>query len=245
MVATSYPPLKPKVVLGVAAHADDLDLLDFGSTGTFAKFAEGGARVYYLIVTDGSKGTHDRSVDAKDLAARREAEQREALQTIGGTEVHFLHYPDAEVEPTKYLKRDLVRAIRQLKPDVVITLDPTFVYSAEHGIINHPDHRAVGQATLDAVYPLARDYKSFPELEKEGLEPHEVTTVLLANFNHGNYHVDITSTIDKKIRSIGAHKSQLNNVAQWEDKIRSAAAACGKEHGCEYAECFVRIDVQP
>jgi LmbE family N-acetylglucosaminyl deacetylase len=242
---TDYPPLEPKVVLGVAAHPDDLDLLDFGSTGTMAKFAEQGAAVHYLIITDGSKGTHNQSVSAKELVKTRHAEQQAALEMIGGKTVHFLDYPDAEIEYNQQLKKDITRIIRMLKPDVVIALDPTFIYSAEHGIINHPDHRIVGQATLDAVYPLARDYKSFPKLLKAGYEPHEVQTVLLANFNKGNYPVDITNTIDKKLASLTAHKSQVDDMERWQERIKTAAAACGKECGCQYAECFVRIDVQP
>jgi LmbE family N-acetylglucosaminyl deacetylase len=239
----AYPPLKPKVVLGVAAHPDDLDLLDFGSTGTMAKFAANGASVHLLIVSDGGKGTHDYSLTTDKLVKIRHNEQQAALKAIGGRAVHFLDYPDAEIEFTLDLKKDIVRVIRQLKPDVVIALDPTFIYSAEHGIINHPDHRIVGQATLDAVYPLARDYKSFPDLLQVGYEPHEVQTVLLANFNQGNYHVDITDTLSQKLASLAAHKSQLEDIKAWQARVKRAAKQCGQAHGCTYAECFMRIDI--
>ena len=157
--------LKPKVVLGVAAHPDDLD---FGASGTMAGFAKNGAAVHYLIVTDGSKGSSDTKLSSADLIKIREKEQRKAVKAIGGKSVTFLGYPDGELEVTMALKKDIVKVIRTLKPDVVITMDPSMLYSAKRGFINHPDHRAAAQATLDSVFPLARDHMVFPEILANG-----------------------------------------------------------------------------
>ncbi len=234
------PPLKPKVVLGVAAHPDDLD---FAAAGTMAFFANQGAAVHYLILTDGGKGSHDRSVTPNEVVRIRQAEQRAAADAVGAKDVQFLAYPDSCLEVTQQLKKDIVKAIRTLKPDVVITMDPTMFYSAKRGFINHPDHRAAGQATLDAVFPLARDYLSFPELDEQGHKPHEVATVLLTNFDLNDYCIDITSTIDTKMAAIAAHASQFSDLPAVQHYMKEQAHTFGQKVGCEYAECFVRIDI--
>lgn len=236
--------LQPKIVLGVAAHPDDLD---FGAAGTMAKFIAGGARVYYLLVTDGGKGTEDRTITSADLVAQRQTEERNALKAIGGNpnDVAFLGYPDGTLEVTQAVKRDIVRHIRTIKPDVVVTLDPSIIYMAERGFINHPDHRAAGQATLDAVFPLARDHLSFPELLAEGFEPHKTPTVLLTAFGGpGNYLVDISTTIDQKIAALAAHPSQIPDIKSTAELLREFARKAAKGSGYEYAESFNRIDIR-
>jgi len=242
MAETTLKPLRPRVVLGVAAHPDDLD---FAAGGTFAKFVKDGAAVYYLILTDGGKGTHDRSVPTGELIRTRQNEQRKAAEALGATDVRFLAYRDGELENSKELKKDICKVIRELKPDVVVTLDPSMLYSANRGFINHPDHRAAGQATLDAVFPLARDYLSFPELDEQGFRPHEVATVLLSNFDRNEYYVDISETIEQKMAAIAAHESQLSGMATTQAELKKRAHELGEYRGYEYAECFVRIDVRP
>lgn len=235
-----YEPLKPKIVLGIAAHPDDLD---FGASGALAAYAAQGAKVHYLLLTDGSKGTSDYSITTVDLIKQRQEEQKAAVQAIGGAGVEFLDYPDGELEVTMDLKRDIIRAIRTLRPDVVVTMDPSVLYSAERGMINHPDHRAAGQATLDAVFPLARDHLSFPELFAAGLEPHKVGTLLLINFNECNFTVDITETMDKKLAALDAHESQMPDLEKVHKLVKDIAASVGSKSSCEYAEGFVRIDL--
>ncbi len=236
-----FAELEPHIVLGIAAHPDDLD---FGAGGTMAHFAEQGADVYYLILTDGSAGSSDRNMSPADLINLREAEQRDAvLRVIGGKGVDFLGYKDGQLEVTMEVKRDIVKAIRQIKPDVVVTMDPSMIYSAKRSFINHPDHRAAGQAVLDAVFPLARDHLSFPEFMTEGLEPHITPTVLLINFNEHNFFVDITATFDKKIAALAAHVSQISGMPAVEEKMRQLAKADGAEAGVDLAEAFVRIDL--
>jgi LmbE family N-acetylglucosaminyl deacetylase len=236
---SNFKPLSPKVVLGIVAHPDDLEL---GASGTMAYFANNGADVYYLILTDGSKGSKDKSLSPKELIRIRQDEQRSALKIIGGKSVIFLNYPDAELEVTMKLKKDIVKVIREIKPDVVITIDPSMLYSAERGYINHPDHRAAGQATLDSVFPLARDHLSFPELYEAGLGPHKTSTVLLINFADGNHVIDITTTMDKKISALKAHPSQFN-ISKVAPFVHEMATEVGEKAGYEKGEQFIRIDI--
>jgi len=229
------------VVLGVAAHADDLD---YYAGGSMAVFTSQGAKVYYLILTDGSKGSDDRAMTPDRLRDIRRDEQRSAAKTLGVTEVFFCDYPDGMLENTTNVKRDIVRTIRQVKPDVVVTLDPSILYVPDKGLINHPDHRAAGQATLDAVYPLARDHMSFPELLADGYEPHAAKTVLLANLDSENtaFAIDVSATIEQKIEALGAHGSQFT-VQQMKQTLRADAAKVAAKYGCAYAEPFTRIDI--
>lgn len=229
-----------KVALGVAAHPDDLD---FSASGTVARLIEAGVEVYYLILTDGSKGSADRAVSSEELVTIRQQEQRDAAAILGVKDVFFLKHEDGQLLITPQLKREIAKYIRQVKPEVVLCFDPTMVYDAKRGFINHPDHRACGQATLDAVFPLARDHLSFPELLAQGLEPHKVSTVLLSNFDEHNYAVDITSTIDKKLQAIKAHTSQLEKPEETFELFKQRASIDGKAYGYEYAELFVRIDI--
>lgn len=239
-MANSFPPLQPKVILGVVAHPDDLE---FGMAGTVAKYIAEGAKGYYFILTNANKGSADRSITSEALRDLRREEQREAGKILGLTDVFFGDYDDGCLECNKDVKRDIVRVIRQVKPDVVFTMDPTFVYDVDRGFINHPDHRAAGQAALDAVYPLARDHLSFPELMQEGLEPHKVKTVLMSHFNHENFYVDISAHMDTKLAALGAHASQLPNPDASFNMVKSWASKQGTKVGATYAEGFVRLDL--
>lgn len=238
---SDFKPLKPKVVLGIAAHPDDLD---FGAAGTMASFAEAGAEVHYLILTDGSKGSDDMKLSSPQLVKMREDEQRNAIKAIGGKGVIFLGYPDAQLEVTMELKKDIVKVIRTIKPDVVITMDPSMLYSTERGFINHPDHRAAGQAALDAVFPLARDHLTFPELYAAGYKPHKTATVLLTNFDKGNYIVDTSNCFPKKIDALKAHASQVSDVEGMRKWLEQMSARVGKKAGYKYGEQFIRLDIR-
>ena len=236
-----YKDLKPSNVLGIAAHPDDLD---FGSSGTMAYFAKNGAKVHYLILTDGSKGTEDKNLPPAKLSKIRENEQKKALKILGGQTVTFLRYPDGQLEVNMNLKKEVVKVIRKIKPDLIVTMDPSMLYSAERGFINHPDHRATGQIVLDAVYPLARDHLSFPELFEAGYKPHKTKTVLLTNFDKANFYVDISATFDLKIKALEAHASQVPNIKEAELWLKKNAQKAGQNCGYKLAESFVRIDLR-
>jgi LmbE family N-acetylglucosaminyl deacetylase len=240
MEEVQFGPLRPNTVLGIAAHPDDLD---FGAAGTMAHFAESGAAVHYLILTDGSSGSDDKQMTPQRLTKIREEEQRAAVKEIGGKSVTFLGYPDGQLEITMALKRDAVKVIRTIRPDIVVAMDPSVLYSASRGFINHPDHRAAGQTALDAVFPLARDHMSFPELYAQGFKPHKTKTILLTNFDDANYYVDITKTFPKKVAALRAHTSQVPDIEDISIHMEQWASATGKKAGYDLAEGFVRIDI--
>jgi LmbE family N-acetylglucosaminyl deacetylase len=232
----------PKIVLGVAAHPDDLD---FAASGSIAAWTAQGAKAYYLILTNGNKGSADLSAAPEALTALRREEQREAARVLGVSDVFFCDYDDGCLTVSMDVKRDIARVIRQVRPDTVITMDPGMLYDADAGFINHPDHRAAGQAALDAIYPLARDHLSFPELyNDEGLQPHNVETVLLTNFMKQNFYVTISDSIDKKMAALAAHASQMSDIAGTQKRMREMAELTGGKAGVQYAEGFLRIDVK-
>ena len=144
----------------VVAHPDDSE---FSSAGTVARLKDAGKRVVLIQVTSGDKGSQDATIDPAELGRIREAEMLEAARRLGMDEVVFLRCPDGALMPDLELREKIVRTIRQHKPDVIITHDPFRPYAL------HPDHRAVGLATTDAVYPTARDPLYFPDHLQEGL----------------------------------------------------------------------------
>ncbi len=229
------------VVLGVCAHPDDLDA---GAGGTFAKWAKNGAKCYYLICTNGEKGSVNPKLGKKELVRIREEEQRSAARILGIRDVHFLNHKDTELEPERKLKKEIVWHIRKLRPDIVVTTDPTFIYT-KSGFINHSDHRAAGIATIDAIYPLAKNQFSFEEFGKEGLRPHKVKELYLINFMEGNEFVDISGTIDAKISAIAQHRTQA--LSRNAEMFRNIGSMIGKRSGRKfrYAESFVKIEFGP
>jgi LmbE family N-acetylglucosaminyl deacetylase len=203
--------------MAIYAHPDDPE---FFSGGTLIKWGLEGKELIYVLVTSGDKGTDDPQMTGPRLMAIREAEQRAAAAHAGAKTLIFLRYADGELEPTLGLRRVLTRLIRQHKPDIVVTNDPTTRWSANGGI-NHPDHRAIGDATLDAVYPSARDRFTFVELWRdEGLEPHKVKQVYLSGTLDPNAKVDITSVFEKKLAAIYEHKSQVKDVEGLTKRLR-------------------------
>ena len=140
-------------------------------------------------------------------------------------------------------KEDISKVIRQKKPDVVMTLDPTFLYSTKRGFVNHSDHRAAGQAAIDAVFPLARDRLNFPSHEKQGLLSHKVKTLLLVAMEDPMHFEDITSTLDIKFRTLKAYTSQVTPDAAFEKRVRERCKMIGKKVGLRYAEGFKRLEL--
>jgi LmbE family N-acetylglucosaminyl deacetylase len=207
----------PESAVVIVAHPDDAE---FMLAGTVARWTRGGSKIVYLLVTDGDKGSSDPDVNPKDLATLRRGEQMAACAILGVGHVEFLHYEDGMVEPTLALRRDIARVIRNHKPMVAICQDPSRFF-AGRGYINHPDHRAVGEAALGAIYPAARDRLTFPELLLEGLEPHKVSEVFIGAAEDSDLIVDISDTMGAKIEALKAHKSQVGDwnpnemVTQW------------------------------
>lgn len=232
--------MEDKIILGVGAHPDDID---FTASGTIAKWVEEGATAYYLICTDGSRGSDDPTMTHEKLVTMRKKEQESAADILGVKKVFFLNHLDTQLTPDDELKEEIVRFIRKLKPTTVITMNPTFFFKAdiEPGFINHTDHRAVGLATMDAVFPLARDRLTFHHHEQEGLKSHKVRELLFTNLDTPEYVVDISGTFNKKIAAIQAHKSQFADVGSVLKRTEERAQFFGTLKGYKYAENFSKI----
>jgi len=220
--------------LVVTAHPDDAE---FGAAGTIAKLVRDGCEVTYVIVTNGNKGSGDRTMTPERLARIREDEQRNAARTLGVERVEFLGYADGEVDDTRALRRDVSREIRRFRPDLVICQSPSRSYNLG---ASHRDHRIVGGVALDCVYPLARDHMAFPELMPE-FEPHKVREVYVMQWESPQLAVDIADVIDLKIKALACHQSQFADFAAVEARIRQRAAELGKPHGYAYAETFDKV----
>jgi len=228
-------------VLVFAAHPDDVD---FGVAATVARWTDAGLTVVYCVVTDGDAGGHDESVPRAEIAPLRRKEQAAAAACVGVTDLRFLGYPDGRVEATLGLRKDLARVIRQVRPDRVVCPSPERNYARMPP--SHPDHRAVGSAGLDAVYPDARNPFAFPELRaEEGLEPWTVREVWLPNGPEPNHYVDVTATFGRKVAALRAHESQTGHMDGLEEFLRGwlarAAARGGLPEG-HLAEAFQVID---
>ena len=231
---------RPERILVVAAHPDDAD---FGVAGTIAGWVRAGSVARLVCCTSGDAGADDAATDPLELARRREGEQRDAAAVVGYDEVVYLHRPDGALENDLALREELVRIIRQFRPDAVVTMDPTVVV-VENSFIQHTDHRAAGMAALDAVYPAARNAMAFPNLVlHEGLAPHDVNLIYLYFSERPTDWVDVTSTLDVKLAALGRHVSQLRKPAELEQRIRDWAAEDGAAIGAAAAESFrvVRI----
>jgi LmbE family N-acetylglucosaminyl deacetylase len=227
----------PGRVLVVVAHPDDPEFL---AGGTIARLAKEGREIAYVIVTNGNKGSGDRSVTSEQLIAQRAAEQRQAAAVLGVRRLEFLGYEDGELEDTRALRRDVTREIRRWRPELVITLNPQRTYSNFPGW--HRDHRTAARVVLDCVYPLARDHLSFPELLPE-YEPHKVREVYTVQWEQPRLVIDITDVMDLKLEAGRCHASQVGEVKAFEERMRNRAAALGKEKGYAYAEGFDHITV--
>jgi LmbE family N-acetylglucosaminyl deacetylase len=229
----------------VAAHPDDPD---FGVAGTAARLAREGHAVHYVMCTSGDAGSDDPNITREELIEIREAEQRRAGELLGLSGVHYLRFPDGELEPNLALRKALVRAMRQLKADVVLCQDPRSLVDDDGTYLNHPDHRAAGQAAVDAAFPAAGNPSAFRDLLDEGLPPHAVREVWLY-FTGGrnvNHWMDITETIELKIQALEAHTSQLGEWAASgglrAEMLKWASEAASKHQlEFQYAEGFQRI----
>ncbi len=227
----------PERVLVVAAHPDDIE---FGAAGTVARWIDEGATAHYLVVTRGDKGSDDPSVDVAELAVLREREQRAAAAEIGVSGVDFLDEPDGQVEASLRLRERITYAIRALRPEVVMTHDPTVLF-VNNEWVNHPDHRAVGQVTVDAVFPTARDPLNFREHLDRGLEPWKVAELFMWSTNEANQIVDISDTLDRKIAALEQHRSQFRDFPETARWLRRRSEELGERAGYQAAEGFRRV----
>lgn len=225
----------PKRVMGVFAHPDDPE---FFSGGTFARWAAEGAVITFVLATSGDKGSSDPEMTHQRLIEIREVEERNAASVLGVKDVVFLRYPDGELQPTLELRRDITRLIRLKQPDIVVTCDPTVFWYGTTGI-NHPDHRAIGTATLEAVFPTARDRLNFIELERdEKLPTHKVKQVYISGTQSATTKVDVTAYLEIKINALREHKSQIPDMEAMAERQRSNRDSEAPEDAPRYIEQF-------
>ena len=222
----------------VVAHADDAE---WGCSGTVAKLCAEGWQMVYVLCTDGSKGIDDPEIDGDELIRIRKQEQTNAGQVLGLYDVVFLGYEDAMLQPSLELRRDIARAIRRYRPDLLICQNPVRTLVGR-SYIGHPDHYAAGEASLAAVYPTARDRLTFPELLSEGLEPHKVRELWIMDRENADQYVDVTEYIETAVNALRAHASQVD--PEDADKyLKGWRSEIGAEVGFQYAEAFKRFEL--
>lgn len=221
--------------LWVVAHPDDAE---FSSAGTIAKFAKEGKKIVIIQVTSGDRGTSDRSFTPETLARTRESEEQDAARRLGVSEVVFLRQPDGALIPNIDLRERITRMIRTHRPDVIVTHDPFRPYAL------HPDHRATGMATHDAVYPTARDHLYYPEHLASGLEPHKTAEIWYFGSEEPDIYIDITDSFDAKVHALLAHKSQVGEGENLAERLRERSADLAKDQPFELAEAFKSIQMR-
>jgi len=230
-------------ILVVTAHPDDVD---FGVAGSVAVWTEQGIDVSYCIVTNGEAGGSDRDISRAEMAAIRQAEQTAAAQCVGVNDLTFLGHPDGSVQATIDLRRDISRVIRQVRPQRVVCQSPERNFQRIYA--SHPDHLEAGEAALCAVYPDARNpFAHTTLLDDEGLEPWTVPEVWMMVGGEPNVHVDTTETVDRKIKALLCHTSQIADPDAIDNLIRQWGASIAKSVGLpegSYAEAFMRIETR-
>lgn len=203
-------------VLCFAAHPDDLD---FGAAGTIAAWTAAGVAVSYCIMTDGDAGGFDPAHRA-EIIALRATEQERAAALVGVTDIHYLHERDGFLEPNHLVMYEVVRLIREIRPDVVLSMHPERDWNRIQK--SHPDHLAVGEAVTRAIYPAAENPFAYPELAESGLEAYKVPWLWLyaGPEERENHFVDVTEHLESKLAAIHVHVSQHPDAESMETVVR-------------------------
>lgn len=224
-------------ILVVVAHPDDPE---FFCGGAIAHWTSQGHHARYVIVTGGQKGSDVPDMTPEKLVAIRDVEQREAGAVLGVADIAFLDYVDGELDNTLDLRRDIAREVRRSRPDVVVTTDPLTLHYGARGI-NHNDHRMVGMAVSDAIFPASNNRMYFPELLAEGFEMHYPKEVYFAGPAQPNTWVDVSDAMDRKIQAIRKHVSQVKDPEGVERRMRTGAFRMLANGTVHYWEAFRRV----
>jgi LmbE family N-acetylglucosaminyl deacetylase len=247
---TSTTPDYEAMVIG--AHPDDAD---FSSAGTSALWARQGKKIVWVCMTDGTEGSEILQLADTDLMLTREQEQRMACDILGVQSVEFLRFPDGALTNNQSTRKAVVKLIRKYRPRVVLTHDPsTHIYAPDPdetptltAYLNHPDHRAAGQIVIDALFPGTGNPRAYRDLLVEGLYPYRVHELYLYFSGNENTYIDISETIELKIKGLQCHISQFGPEVKWLDRVSERAAVKAKEAKekkgltMQYAEAFRRI----
>ena len=232
--------------LVITAHPDDVD---FGAAGAVANMTDAGIEVTYCLVTDGDAGGFDQTIARPQMALMRRDEQRRAGKEVGVESLIFLGMADGRVEYNLQLRCALSRVIREVRPQRVLVQSPELNLARIYA--SHPDHLAAGQASIAAIYPDARNPFAYPELLAEGLEPWAVSEMWVMGVPVNpaeEVHVeDVTDNVERKIRALLHHKTQHQDPAGTEQRVRGFLLAAGKRYGLaegRSAEVFRVIDTR-
>ena len=226
-----------KKILVILAHPDDPE---FFCGATLAKWALEGHSIQYCILTRGERGTNDHFSYSKEIKNIREAEQNRAAAVIGAREVIFLDEPDGFVHVSDDLKRTLVKMMRQYKPNIVVSCDPR-TYLIHGNAINHPDHRAAGQAVFDCIFPAVQNEDFYPDLKQEGIQPHQVEDLWLSLTSQPDIYMDVTKTWHIKIEALLQHSSQIAQPHLFQDRMTKRTSFIQFKR--RYIESFKRIHI--
>jgi LmbE family N-acetylglucosaminyl deacetylase len=233
-------PRRTGPVLGVFAHPDDAEIC---AGGVLAKWAAAGREVHLVILTNGDRGSQDPALDRGTLASTRTRETEEAAQVLGLASVRVGAIPDGELENSAEVREGVVRRIREVRAETVVTCDPTAVFFDDR-YYNHSDHRTAGFVALDASYPGSGNPHFFPEQLRDGLDVQDVFDIWLGWTNEPNHREDITGFLATKVDALAKHDSQLSEgIRHFEEWIGKEAVDAGKEIGVEHAEGFRVLDL--
>lgn len=242
-----YPPVledfegwnEKKRILVILAHPDDPE---FFMGATLARWGALGHEIRYCLLTTGQKGSQDVEQKPEVLAALRKTEQQNAANILGVKSIEFLDYVDGEVIPDLEMRKKIVRVIRRYTPQIVVSSDPLNYFPGDNRV-NHPDHRAAGQAVLDAVFPAAGNPMFFPELiSEEALMPVNVAELWFSIPAEANLVVDVSRNFDEKIKAILCHRSQINmDVKKFEEMMKTRWVTVNEQWQQVYLERFRRI----
>jgi LmbE family N-acetylglucosaminyl deacetylase len=212
-------------ILVITAHPDDVD---YGAGGTVGIWADEGAEITYGILTNGDAGGFDPLVPREDIPGIRQREQRAAASILGVQDVHFLGYPDGDLQVSHEVRKDISRLIRLVRPQRMLIQSPERNWQRLPA--SHPDHLAAGEASIRAIYPDARNPFAYPELMAEGLTDWIVPEVWVMGAPHTNHVVDITDVFDRKVAAISAHESQVAHIPDLASRVREWNNAIAREH---------------
>jgi LmbE family N-acetylglucosaminyl deacetylase len=227
--------LAPACALAIYAHPDDADV---AAGGLLARLAAQGTAVHLIVVCEGDKGSHGAS-DPSSLRSARRGELEHAADLLGVTSTACLSRPDGEVVNDAGLREVLVSHVRRLRPEVVVGPDPTATFF--DGIyVNHRDHRETGWALVDAVAPAAAMPLYFPAAGPA----HGVSHLLLSGTHEADVVVDVTASIDTKVKAILAHASQLGgDTGAVREVVYARAERAGREIGVAFGEAFRHLEL--
>jgi LmbE family N-acetylglucosaminyl deacetylase len=235
------PPVRSGPVLGVFAHPDDAEI---AVGGTLAKWVASGREVHLVVLTNGDRGSQDPALDRAELAAIRLRETQAAATALGlASVIVFGDVHDGELENTTAIRERVVRRIREVRAETIVSLDPTAVFF-EQRYYNHSDHRMSGWIALDSAFPGSGNPHFFSEHLGEGLAVIDVVDVWLGWTNDPNHVEDVSGHYQRAMDALAEHASQLTEgIRYFQDRMTEEAAKTGAKIGVEHAEEFRVLDL--